>query len=262
MNPWQMAQQLKHLLEQARWPTGSGDLIFGSATQRIAVFSGTPTDRQIPPAFPWCLIEIAEAEADEDSPDLLTQTFRLIVAAEVAGDRMGEAAVIGGAAPNLGKSAGRGVTELASEVRRTVGSLTGMDGARVIVSAASSGPVAPLSTGGHVAMADVSLRAMCTSLPHYAAPQRLRYNVTRWEWDGDHCAARYDFLRYRVLRKNGTHPSSNPSDGTVVYTGTEARWTGSQISGQIYTVFAQYNSRGGTAVEASSDPDVGSYRAP
>ena len=231
MNPWQMAQQLKHVLQAASWPSGSEGLLFSAAGGSVVVFTGAPTEEQIPPQFPWCLIEIGESESDDDHPDILTQTYRLIVAAEVAGDRMGEQAVIGGPATDLGRSAGRGVQELIGETRRAVQSLTGLDGAKVLVSATSSGPTTALGRGKHLAMAEVTLSAVCCAQPHYAAPQRIRYESGRWKWDGAHCEARFDFFQYRLLRKSGNDPSAHPQDGTSVYNGTTAEWTGQQISG-------------------------------
>lgn len=261
MNTGQMAQQLKHLLEQVRWGAAEADLVFGSRGS-VAVFAGVP--EHLPAGAPWCLVGIESAEVDEDEPGLLTQQFGLLVGAEVAGDRMGENALIGGAAASLGRSANRGVAEVAERARFAVQKLTGADGAKIQVSSVTAGPAGIGDRGRHVATMQIGLEAVCTSAPHYLAPQHMRYESGKWRWYGLHCEARFDWVRYRVVRKSGQDPSADPSDGTVVYTGTAAEWTGSRVNGQTYTVFADYNSRGsgggGVIVEGSSWPDVGSYR--
>ena len=68
--------------------------------------------------------------------------------------------------------------------------------------------------------------------------------------------------RHRLVRKQGTSPSASPSDGTVIYSGTQPMVVGSQASGQVYTVFAVYDSRGSGTIEGSSSPERGSFFVP
>lgn len=258
MNPVQMAQQIKHRLEQLAWPGGSEAAVFGTHGS-VAVFAGAPTEEQIPPGFPWAMVGIDSGEMDPDDPGLIRQRFTVVCAAEVAGDRMGENAIIGGSATDIGRSAGRGVSEVASVARQAIESLTGADGAPIILSGVSTSSPAPMR-GRHMAMEEVALEALCTSAPHYSAPQHLRFDNGRWKWAGAHCTERFDFYRFRLVRKQGRFPSADPSDGTTVYTGTAAQSSVVQASGFTYTVFADYNSRGATSVEGSSSPEVGSFR--
>ena len=263
MNPWQMALQLRHVLRQIAWPVGAEALVFGE--HQVAIFGGQPTGAAHPANWPWCLIGIGNALPDEDHPDLLRQNFGLTVAADVIGDRLGQSAIVGGPAADVGKSAGRGVHELAGEVRRAVSSLTGADGARILVTGIESGPVLAVEGGKHLATVEIGLAAWCTATPYYVAPQRLRYLVSKWMWNGAHCEARFDFWRYQLVRKTGTNPSLDPTDGTIVYTGATPSFTGPQISGQTYTVFAEYNARGIASFstetfEGRSAPERGSYR--
>jgi len=262
VNPIQTAQQIKHLLEQVAWPGGSGDLVLGGRGS-VAVFAGMPTEEQIPPGFPWAMVGIDSGEFDPDDPDFITQRFQIIAAAEVGGDRLGENALIGGAAGDIGRSANRGVGEIAERIRDAVAKLTGADGAPVTLSGSGTGSPSVLGRGRHMALAELSLSATCTSAPYFAAPQMLRWDPAsgKWKWDGSRCSSRFDFVRYRLVRKRGPDPSATPSDGTVVYTGTAAECTVAQNSGYVYTAFADYSSRGNaTALEGSSSPEVGSYR--
>lgn len=258
MNPWQMAQQIKHLLEQAAWSSGTEGLVFG-AQGSVVVWAGAPTE-QVPPGFPFALVGIDAGAMDPDEPSLISQGFSITIGQVVAGDRLGEFALIGGAAPDLGSSAGRGVLELAERVSDAIQSLTGADGAQILVSGISTAPPSPLGTGDrrHLAIAELTLTGVCTSQEHYTAPQQIAHNGTVWSWVGTQCSSRYDFVTYRLVRKAGTSAPTSPSDGTVVYTGTTASFTGAATAGNTYAAFADYGSRGTTA--ASSEPERGSYR--
>lgn len=261
MNPWQMAQQMKHLLQQVRWRSGSQDLVFGRRGS-VAVYAGYPTQEQIPTGFPWVLVGIDSATFDAEDPGLLVQRFTLLVAAEVMGDRLGESGLIGGAIRDYGRSANRGVGEVAERARAAVAGITGADGAQILVSGASSGSPQVLDPGRHVVFHEVNLEAVCTSEPYYAAPQCLRWAGGQWLWDGGHCEARFDFRNYRLLRKQGEEPSGDVSDGILVYEGTDPFATAPQQSGWIYTAIAQYSSRQGAGIEGASGPEVGAYLAP
>lgn len=257
MNPLQMALQIRHKLRTVAWTTGSAEVVFG--TRAVHIYAGSPTEEQIPPGFPWALVGLDSGSADIDDPDLITQRFTVLVATEVAADPEGELAVIGGSVADLGRSVGRGVGEVAERARAAVQDLTGADGAKIQIAATSYSSTSVLGRGRHIAMAEMSLEALCTSQPHYAAPQRIAWATNLWSWAGTHCSNRFDFLQYRLVRKAGSTPSANPSDGTVVYTGTAASFVGAKTGGNVYTVFADYNGRGGSTVEASSDPEVGAY---
>lgn len=260
MNAWQLAQQIKRLLEQLTWPGGDQDAVFGTHGS-VSIFAGAPAEEQIPPGFPWALVGIGAATPDQDHPDYMQQQISVAVAAEVAGDRMGEHAIIGGSAKDLGRSSGRGVGEIAYLVRERLQALTGADGASLVVSHTSSQPITALGRGRHVAMLEMDLTAWCTASPHYAAPQLLRYESSEWRWDGGRCSSRFDFYRYRLVSRVGSVPSQNPSDGTVLYSGTSPQFAAASTSaGTTYTVFAEYNARGVASVEGSSRPEVGSYR--
>lgn len=258
MNPFQMALQIRHKLRTVVWPTGAGDLVFGA--RGAIVFAGTPTEEQIPPGFPWCLVGLGTGDPDEDHPELITQTFNLITGVDVAGDPMGEHSIIGGAVANLGKSVGRGIAEVGVRVRAAVQNLTGMDGAKILLTATAIDTPTAFGRGRHLTIDEHTLTALCTSDLHYAAPQVIAHDGTDWTWTGGHCSSRFDFLQYRLVRKTGFEPGTGPSDGTTVYTGTPATFTGVATNGNTYTVFCDYNARKGSTIDGSSGVEVGSYK--
>ena len=259
MNPWQMALQLRHELRTVTWDdqAGSNAVVFGSRNVRI--FSGVPAPEEIPNAYPWALVWINSGAPDESDPTLIEQTFTIYSCTMVFGDKLGEQAIVGGPAAALTASAGRGIAEIARRVRAAVEALTGADGARIIVSGEGLEPTDAIGPGKHLAFDGFSVTAKCTSALHYTAPQRLAFADGTWTWKGAICSDRFDFLQYRLVRKSGSSPSTSPANGTTVYTGTAASFTGAQAGGNTYTCFADYNARGGDTSEAWSDPEVGSY---
>lgn len=257
MNPWQMAQQIKHELANVVWTDGAGDVVFGP--RHVFVYAGAPADNQHPPGFPFALVTIDAGTPDPDDPDVIDQTFSIATAVEVSGDAMGEHAVIGGARGDLGKSAGAGAAEVAERVRAAVQKLTGFDGAAAVVSGSGTGGTQTLGQGKHVAFDEFNVSALCTSQPRYHAPQELRLSGETWSWVGSWCSSRFDFLQFRLGYKAGSLPSSVADCDGFVYTGTNTEYAAPSVAGRFYVVFADYSRRGGSAPDASSEPVLGSY---
>lgn len=254
MNRWQMAQQIRHELESVRWQWGSQELVFGA--RGVVVTAAGITEEQIPKGFPFALVQLDSGSADPEHPELLTEQFTILVAANVAGDAMGEHAIIGGPTADLGHSAGRGCAELSERARYALQDLTGADGAKIILSGSQTEAPVTLGRGKHLAMESFALEAICTSQPHYAAPQEVTYSAGTWSWQGSHCSERYDFIQFRLVGHASTIPPKTPDEGSVVYTGTQAQASHTANNGWSYTVFADYGSRG--RLEASSTDEVGS----
>lgn len=259
MNAWQLAQQVKAELAAVTWPDGARDVVFGDLG--VFVYAGAqPDPGAIPSGFPFALVAIGDGIPDEDEPGLIVQTFEVAIAAEVTGDPHGEFAVIGGSRQNLGKSAGAGVAELEERVRAALQSLTGADGAAVVVSGAGTGAPAVVEQGRNFAFSAFRLSAVCTSAPVYAAPQAFRRDANILKWNGAHCAQRFDFLQYRVGYVAGSTPAASPADfDATVYTGTAQEAAVTLGYGRTYSVFADYDPRGTGSVAKSSEAVVGSY---
>lgn len=251
MNPAQMAQQIKHKLQAVVWPGAGGEQVFGDRGV-LVVAGGAPAEDQHPPGFPFALVSIEAGVPDEDHPDLIEQGFSVISVVDVKGDPMGEHAIIGGPTANLAQSPGRGVTEVAARARSAVQDLTGAGGASIILSATGTGGAAKVGRAHHLGMDAFDLTALCTSQAHYAAPEHFGRAGTVWSWEGAHCAARFDFLNYVVVFKDAPAATS-PSEGATIYTGTTPTFdSGPVFAGKVYSVFAQYNSRGGATAEGYS----------
>lgn len=260
MNPNQLAQQLKHEILRLTWP--SSEHVFGPATVAV-VADAPPTEEQYPPAFPFAFIRIDSGIPDADHPDLITQDFSIMVAAEVAGDPLGEFAVVGGPILPGAPHANRGVAEVEERVRFAVEDLNTTLGVAIQVSATATGGTGLGGRARHVARSEFTVSAVCTSAPFYVPPQRFRLVGSVWSWSGEHCQRRFDFVNFRLVYKLGSLPQ-DPFDGTTVYEGIEASATHNRVDGAHYVVFAQYDSRGGNVMEdgAYSLPVVGATRGP
>ena len=259
MNPWQMAQQLKHELQQVTWPNGAGEVVFGS--RGVFVYAGAqPTDEEHAPGFPFALVTIGAGNPDTDDPDLIEQTFSIVTAVEVAGDPLGEHAIIGGSRSDYGRSAGAGVAEVAERVRSAVQKLTAYDGAAVVVSGSGTGAPSTLGRGRQIAMDEFTVTAICTSAPRFVAPQELRVTGETWSWVGAWCKARFDFVQFRLGYVSGQTPVATPGElDAIVYTGSNTEAVSAPAAGRTYQVFADYNGYGGSVARDSSTNELGSY---
>lgn len=258
MNPWQLAQQIKHRLQALRWGAGSQGLVFGSRS--VFVYGGSPDEKQLDPGFPFALITMDAGTPDADHPDLIEQQFTVVTCVEVAGDAMGEFAIIGSSRQDLGSSAGAGVAEVAERVRSTLQSMTGFDGASMIVSGQGVAAPQQIGEGRHVAYDSFGVTGMCSSQPHYAEPQQLNRQSLVLSWVGQHCSSRFDFLRYRLTYRTGSTPQETSTGATTLYLGTATTYTATAVPAGVYTVHAEYDPRrAGTAAAASDGTLVGSF---
>lgn len=252
MNSRQMAQQIKHVLKAATWPETPNELVFGD--RMTFVLAGPPEEEELPGGFPFVLINIGGGTADPDDPNLVEQTFDVLTVTDVAGGRMGEYALIGGAKSSLGTSANRGVLELDDRVRAALKDLRGVDGAALLLQNTAPGSPTKIGQGRHLAVGSSTFTGWITAAPSYTHPTRLAKSGSDWTWTGGQCSARFDFLQYRLGYVAGSTPAETPGDlDEVVYTGTAPLVTVAPVASKTYSVFADYGIRGGTAIEGSSD---------
>jgi hypothetical protein len=254
-----MASQVASVLKTATWPEGGGSLVFGD--RMVWVVAGVPEEEQLPPSGPFALVQVNGGTVDVDDPNLVEQEFSVLVVADVVGDDMGEAALLGGSLSALGASANRGVLELNDRVRAALQDLHGADGANLYLHAASTGEPVRLGRGRHLAVGETRFRALCTMAPEYEPPSRLAEAADVWTWDGAAAAARYDFVRYRLGYVDGAAPAETPASATIVYTGTAATTTVAPVAGKAYSVWADYSHRGSASLlDGSSDGrEVGAF---
>lgn len=263
MNVWQHALEYRARLAAVRWADGLQELVFGEVGVRIV--SVQPNTDDLPEGWPWCLVIIGSGSADDDEPDLITQTFSIVPCALVEGDPMGEHALIGGAreGSEVGTSAMRGVLELEERVRSAVADLTGADGTPVKVSAAGSGGSEPLAPGLHIAFRPMEVEAVCTGSLEWRPPHTLQSVVVgpnvNLSWLKPNVL--HGYVEDVVVRKAGSVPPADVTDGTEVYRGTADNTVDAPGVGTwAYAVFAGYSMVGGTTSQVYSSVLPGTTR--
>ena len=259
MNGAQLAQQIKHELERVVWNVPGGTPVFG--VDAVRVTSGEPTQEQMPSAFPFALVVLGGGTGDPWDSNLVQQSVTVIVATAVAGDPMGEHAVIGGSTDDLTRSYARGSAECAERARFAVRDLNGADGCQLLVGGIDVSTPKNLN-GLQVVSEEFTVLGICTSDAHYTAPAEIKLAGSIWTWVGvDMCRGRFDFVEYDLVYKTGSTPPANPADGTSVGTVNNAETiTVGALAGKVYCVFAVYNSRKNGLFEGASQPIVGSIK--
>lgn len=240
MNPAQILKQVRKIIREVRWPGGSADLVVGL---NVFITEGATSEQDVPSVSPFVFITAGPTEAHPKEPGVLTIDVVVTICASVAGDPLGQAAIVGGVRLDTGKSAGRGVLEVESPILTRLQQLTGADGTPVVLSLVSGTPTTQLGNRT-VAQRTWTVRVLCTVEPEYDPPRNLvtaagaaGHAVLTWKNPPD----RFDFRRVLLVRKAGATPPASVTDGTVVYTGELETFDDACGAGQFsWTIFAAY----------------------
>lgn len=216
MNPWQISRQLKHLLLARKWPGVGGETVLGAVRVTQALSENALKELRLPCA----LIRIGDSSADDENPGLLAQNFDITVVAAVAGDEVGERALIGANRPDAELSSkGRGLLEIEEQVLETVRQLLNINGIRVAERHRSDPAVAIVGDIGYTLSRDYRLEAICTDQKFYhpatlfAGSDLGGGNVSlTWTLPPD----RYDRNDVILRRAAGAVPPATETSGTGV----------------------------------------------
>lgn len=240
MNPAQVVKQVRKIIREVAWPDGAQDLVVG---KNVFVTEGATSEQDVPAVSPFVFLTAGPTSSDPKIPGVLSLDVVLTICAAVAGDPLGQAAILGGVRLDTGKSAGRGVLEVESPILARLQSLTGVDGVPVVLSLISGTPTTQLGNRT-VAQRTWTLRILCSVEPEFEAPRNLvasagagGHAVLTWK----NPSARFDFYQAILVRKVGTTPPASLSDGTQVYAGTAETFDDACGAGTFsWTVFASF----------------------
>lgn len=255
MDARQMAILLRTKMRAATWPGGTQDVVLGN---RVYVVCDGLEEEEIPGA-PFALIHVGDYTADEKRPTLLDQPFNVVVVVAAAGDRLGEAAVLGTSRSGdvMGSTKGRGVLEVSRALLAAVEDLTGADGAPILVSLGSGSRARPVGEGRLVVAQQHMIRALCTAQPEYQAPPWFSATKSgadvdlQWALPG---VPQPILQAVRVQYAAGSTPPATPTAGTTVYEGVDTSETHTPAGFPAsYSIWAAYSETGASENQTYSE---------
>lgn len=257
MTGWQLCRQIRKILREQTWPDSPNEVVFGA---RVYVSVAVADDQAGRIGFPFALVAPGSAEQDEQSPTLELSSINVVLATAVAGDHVGEAALLGGprGSSGSGSSRGRGLLELEEALHDAVGTLTGANGVGLRV-AWRSAPEARVVAGvGYVVSRGYTLEAVTTRDRSYPAAPRLAATAAgggavslSWALPPD----RYDRLRMILRRSSGATAPTGPTDGTGVTLSGDLATSVTDTPGAgtwSYSLFTAYDETGAGSEERYS----------
>ena len=264
MNIYQITQQLKYLIQKRTWDDAAGtgtNKVFNDNSVVVTVGpSETSFASMIPPI---CLIRPGSATSDpvaDEDPNLLMQSFQILLGVVVPGDAVGQNALIGGNRQANDSSKGRGLLEVEEQLLQSVGLLNSVNGVEMYNRTKSEATATLDDSNRYVAYREYGFEALCAVARYY--PPCTRVTSADAGGAGD-CTVSY-FIppeRFdgtgspRILRVAGATPTTDPNDAgaTVVQAGAGVQplspmpysITDSPGAGQFsYSVWAIYDDSG------------------
>lgn len=259
MNTWQLARQLKSLLEAATWPDGAGESVFG----HVAVTQELPEELLGKVVLPAITIGIGGELPDPSRPSLVLQSFDVQLQVALPGDATGQRALIGGPRGNAqGSSSGRGLLEVQEELKQAVRKLTAANGVRVRLRATSGAAALRDGLAGYAVRRGYTLEAWVSDDRDYPAPVNLvASDLTGGDvsltWDLP--PSRFDRLEVVLRRASGSTPPASATAGTGVTLASALATSVVDSPGAgtySYSLFAGYDetSSSPTTTDRWSDP--------
>jgi hypothetical protein len=257
MNGWQIARQIKSLLEQAAWPDSPNEPAFGSVIVSVA-----PTAQGISRLrLPFAFIAPADSEVDAEEPTMELQRFALRVVHREASDPLGQAALIGGprGASGQGSTKGRGLLELEEVILSTLGDVDKLGGVDLRLRWRSGVEASEDEELGYVVTREYRLEAWCSTFRSYPSQSRFvaadnGAGVVGLSWSL--APSRFDYFGQILRRASGSTPPATPTGGTGVAVSSSApSITDSVGTGTFsYSLFASYDELGQNTADRFSEP--------
>lgn len=250
MNPWQCFRQIQSTLRAEVWP-GSATSVFptDSVLVSAAPSPGVFDTLIMPTAILRPLSVQADPEHDQE-PGLLVQQCGLTLAQIVAGDAVGEHALMG-AIRQDDDSAGRGLLELEARVLSAIEILNGLEGFSIL-NRFQSAPKADTGGNRYVAWRDYLFEMTCSSEATYEPAGSFVTSesggTVTLTWTLP--TGRYDISSAILRRASGSTAPATKTDGTGVTLASALALTVDDTPGSgtfSYSIFVDYD-------DGTSDP--------
>lgn len=262
MNTWQLCTRIQNLLIARQWNNdATAEPVFNP---NAVIVTMTPTEDAeqrlvMPAAYIGPSTMTVDPEHQEQS-DLISQEIIVAIVVCITGDDFGQNAIMGAyRGTNLTKSSrGRGLLEIESELWAVLKLLTAQDGVRILLRGASAAIPLTVENGDWKVWRAYRFAADVDMEISNAAPQDFlavvaapNVNMT-WAAPQDTT----DQVNYILRRVSGAAPVSGVNGGTgltlsgpLVTSHTDAPGSGVFT----YSLFAGYDSQGGTVAFDTSD---------
>lgn len=244
MNAWQDFKQIQAQLRAAVWP-GSALGVFHNNS---VIVSAAPS----PGVFETLIMPVAimrplsaqdDPEHDQE-PDLIRQEMGLTLAQMVAGDAVGEHALMG-AIRQTDDAAGRGLLELEERVLAEIGILNGLEGFNIL-NRFRSAPKADVGGNRYIVWKDYLFEMDCGVDRTYEAAGALTTTeaggtiTLLWTLPSN----RFDISAAVLRRASGTTPPATKASGTGITLGSALALTVDDAAGSgtwSYSLFVEYD---------------------
>ena len=264
LNAYQLLQQLKFLIQSARWPDEPRERVIKS-TYATSGLGSEEVIGQL--GFPYAMLKVGSAIADTINPFLMRQEFTLSLGVSIPGDVIGEPSLIGGrrSGAGSGSSMGRGLLEIEEEVLNVIARLGDEVGVNIRCTSKSATEAVMLQDMTYISARDYNLECWSTVKRYYHPPRDLTLAGDTLTWRNP--ALRFDSVSLNgsaavmVRKRTDGVPPTDPSDGVEVgQTSSETLEDSSAGPNDAYTAFGIYDE----AIDSQeiwlrySDPDRGS----
>jgi hypothetical protein len=264
MNIYQITQQLKYLISKRTWDDQAGtgtNIVFNENSIVVTVGpSNAAFATMIPPI---CLIRPGSANSDpvaDEEPELLMQSFEILLGVVVPGDAVGENALLGANRQANDSSKGRGLLEVEEQLLQSISLLNAVNGIEMYNRTKSEATANLDDSNRYTVFREYGFEALCAVSRYYAPCTRVTSVDAAGGGDADIsyfiAPERFDGTGSpRILRVSGATATTDPDDAgaTVVQAGAGTQplspmpfvVTDSPGAGEFsYSVWAIYDDSG------------------
>jgi hypothetical protein len=266
VNIWQVAKQVRYLLRARRWEgNGAYEQVFNE--ESVIVSSNPPMDALKIVTPPMAIIRIMGGSLDpqyRQNPRMVQRSIGITLATWGPHDPHNTAPIIGGARRNTAtfgqeSSEGRGLTEIEEEVYEVLALAGQTQGVKIQIAGATEQITEAHPQVGWISSEELEFDVWCNSARRYHPVEEFRASeaggtvTLNWSLPPD----RFDLFRIVIVRKAGSSPSSDVTDGTTIltstipYSGLATSTTNAPGAGTwTYTAFVAYDETADTPASA------------
>ncbi len=220
MNSWQVLNQIKYLLQQARWE-GTSTVIFAPESVKVVGSDSDVDAIDARPVLPMALIVPESGTADPqhgEESGYMARNISIVLVTRNENDRLGMAGIMGANREGISDSRGRGVLEFEGELFRAIKQLVINSGVNIAFKGNGSSATRKDADDIAYAIQEYQFEAFCTTALEYFPGRKLaaqpRTGEVSLSWAVP--PARYDRYRMVLRRAAGSTAPTSISSGTGV----------------------------------------------